>query len=63
MDKKRIRGLNTGMTAPEKELLSDLCVKFSNVIDCKKTDGATRLSKVAAISLSWHTSSKRTLRL
>jgi len=36
------------MTAPEKELLTDLCVKFSKVIECKKTDGATRLSKAAA---------------
>ena len=29
-------------------MLTDLCVKFSNVIDCKKTDSATRLSKAAA---------------
>jgi len=36
------------MTAPEKELLTDLCVKFSNVTECKKTHGATRLSKAAA---------------
>ena len=43
---KRVRSGN--MTLPEKALLADLCVKYGDVIECKATDGASKVVKAAA---------------
>jgi len=48
---KRCRGAN--MTATERSTLIDLCSKYSDVVDCKKTDCvATRSKEVAWMSLT-----------
>ena len=43
---KRIRSGN--MTPSEKAVLADLCVKYGDVIECKATDGASKVVKATA---------------